>query len=120
MAWHWSRDDRSGDVAVFRERGQIVNPLTALWMSIVLGACAQIFLKRGVGHQQLAGGARSYLTLVRSGWVWAWGICFLFATGLWMVAISAMQVSYAFPLLSVGYLVVAVLSIVFFKERVPA
>jgi len=97
-----------------------MNPLTALWLSIVLGACAQIFLKRGVGHQQLAGGARSYLSLIRSGWVWAWGICFLFATGLWMVAISAMQVSYAFPLLSVGYLVVAVLSIVFLKERVPA
>src|SRR5262249_16307104 len=120
MAWHWSGHDRSGDVAVFRERGQIVNPLTALWLSIVLGACAQIFLKRGVGHQQLAGGARSYLTLVRSGWVWAWGICFLFATGLWMVAISTMQVSYPFPFLPFAYLPVPVVSIVFLKERVPA
>jgi len=97
-----------------------MNPLIALWLSIVLGACAQVFLKRGVGHQQLAGGARSYLMLLRSGWVWAWAVCFLFATVLWMLAISAMQVSYAFPLLSIGYLVVAVLSIVFLKERIPA
>jgi len=97
-----------------------MNPLAALWLSIALGACAQVFLKRGVGHQQIAGGPGSYLALVRSGWVWAWGVCFVFATGLWMMAISAMQVSYAFPLLSIGYLVVAVLSIVFLKERIPA
>lgn len=96
-----------------------MNPVVALWSSIILGACAQIFLKRGVGHQQITGGPGSYLALVRSGWVWAWGVCFVFATGLWMTAISTMQVSYAFPLLSIGYLVVAVLSIVVLKERVP-
>lgn len=96
-----------------------MSPLTALWLSIGLSACAQVFLKRGVGHQQIAGGTRSYLALVRSGWVWAWGVCFVFATALWMTAISTMQVSYAFPLLSISYLAVAVLSIVFLKEKVP-
>jgi len=97
-----------------------MSPLTALWLSIGLGACAQVFLKRGVGHQQIASGTRSYLSLLRSGWVWAWGLCFVVATALWMTAISTMQVSYAFPLLSIGYLVVAVLSIVFLKEKIPA
>lgn len=97
-----------------------MSPLTALWLSIGLGACAQVFLKRGVGHQQISGGAGSYLALLRSGWVWAWGLCFVFATALWMTAISTMQVSYAFPLLSIGYLVVAVLSMVFLKEKIPA
>lgn len=91
-----------------------MSPLAALWISIVLGACAQVFLRRGVASHQ-----GSYLLLLRSGWVWAWGLCFVFATALWMMAISAIQVSYAFPLLSIGYLVVAVLSIVFLKERIP-
>lgn len=92
-----------------------MTPLAALWMSILLGACAQVFLRRGVaGHQG------SYFQLLRSGWVWAWGLCFVLATALWMMAISAMQVSYAFPLLSIGYVIVAVLSIVFLKERIPA
>lgn len=95
-----------------------MSPLAALWLSIMLGACAQVFLKRGVGHQQIASSAGSYFALIRSGWVWAWGVCFVFATALWMTAISAMQVSYAFPLLSIGYLVVAGLSIVFLKERI--
>ena len=96
-----------------------MTPLVALWASIILGACAQVFLRRGVARG-LAPGAGSYISLLRSGWVWAWAICFMFATGLWMLAISSMQVSYAFPLLSIGYLIVAVLSIVFLKERIPA
>jgi undecaprenyl phosphate-alpha-L-ara4N flippase subunit ArnE len=96
-----------------------MNPLTALWASIVLGSCAQVFLRRGVA-QRLGPATGSYLLLLRSPWVWAWAACFIIATGLWMIAISSMQVSYAFPLLSIGYLVVAVLSMAFLKERIPA
>ena len=92
-----------------------MTPLAPLWMSILLGACAQVFLRRGV-----AGFEGSYFQLLRSVWVWAWGLCFVLATALWMMAISAMQVSYAFPLLSIGYVIVAVLSMVFLKERIPA
>jgi drug/metabolite transporter (DMT)-like permease len=36
-----------------------------------------------------------------------------------MLAISAMQVSYAFPMLSMGYVVVGVLSRILLKEHVP-
>lgn len=93
---------------------------TALWLSIVVGAAAQVFLRRGVGQRGLTISAGSYLSLLRSGWVWAWGLCFVFATALWMLAISTMQVSYAFPMLSIGYLIVAVLSRVFLKEYIPA
>jgi len=92
-----------------------MSPSAALWTSIVLGSAAQVFLKRGVSTQR-----SSYLALLRSGWIWAWALCFVFATGLWLVALSQIQVSYAFPLLSIGYLVVAVLSQIFLKERVPA
>ena len=92
-----------------------MSPAAALWTSIVLGSAAQVFLKRGVSAQR-----SSYLVFLRSGWIWAWAICFVFATGLWLVALSQIQVSYAFPLLSIGYLIVAVLSQVLLKERVPA
>jgi drug/metabolite transporter (DMT)-like permease len=92
-----------------------MTPLAALWVSILLGACAQVFLRRGV-----AGHNGSYILLLRSGWVWAWGLCFVVATALWMTAISALQISYAFPLLSIGFPFVAVLSVLFLKERIPA
>jgi len=93
---------------------------TALWLSIILGAAAQVFLRRGVAQRDLTISASSYLSLLRSGWVWAWGFCFVFATALWMLAISTMQVSYAFPMLSIGYLIVAVLSRVFLKEPITS
>lgn len=91
----------------------------ALWSSIVLGAAAQVLLRRGVAATGMVFVPSSYLSLLRSAWVWAWGICFLFATALWMLAISSMQVSYAFPMLSMGYPIVALLSQIFLKERIP-
>jgi len=98
-----------------------MSSMTALWISIVLGSCAQVFLKKGVSPQSgsTPGSApASYLTLLRSPWVWAWGVCFFLATGLWMVAISKIEMSYAFPMLGLGYLLAAVLSIFLLKEHV--
>jgi len=60
----------------------------------------------------------SGLALLRSRWVLAWGASFVIATGLWLVGLSRMEISYAFPLLSMGYPIVAVLSMLFLKERV--
>lgn len=97
-----------------------MNATASLWLSIVLGAGAQVCLRRGVAQRDVKISARSYLTLLRSGWIWAWGLSFILTTALWMLAISSMQVSYAFPMLSMGYAVVAVLSRIFLKERIPA
>jgi drug/metabolite transporter (DMT)-like permease len=94
-----------------------MSPGLALWLSIVLGSCAQIFLKKGVDEKG-AGTQTGYARLLRSGWVWLWGFSFFFATALWLVALSKIELSYAFPLLSSGYVIVAVLSMVFLKERV--
>jgi drug/metabolite transporter (DMT)-like permease len=94
-----------------------MTPSIALWASIALGACAQVFLKKGVSGKNAA--SRSgYFALLLSGWVWAWALCFALATGLWLIALAKIQVSYAFPLLSLGYPIVAVLSMLLLKERV--
>jgi drug/metabolite transporter (DMT)-like permease len=93
-----------------------MTPSTALWLSIVLGSLAQIFLKKGVTRNARSSGG--VLALLRSGWVWLWALCFLIATALWLVALSRIQLSYAFPLLSSGYVIVAVLSTVFLKEKI--
>lgn len=97
-----------------------MSPTVALWTSIVLGACAQVFLKRGVSPQNgpKPGPPPSGFSLLFSGWVLAWAACFVVATGLWLVSLSRMEISYAFPLLSLGYPIVAILSMMFLKERV--
>ena len=93
-----------------------MTPAAALWTSIVLGACAQVFLKRGVSPKN--GTPPSGFALLRSPWVLAWGVCFVVATGLWLIGLSRLQISYAFPLLSLGYPIVAILSMMFLGERV--
>ena len=102
-----------------------MTPAAALWTSIVLGACAQVFLKRGVSPQSASPGSKpgpppSGLALLFSPWVLAWGACFVVATGLWLVGLSRIEISYAFPLLSLGYPIVAILSMMFLGERVTA
>lgn len=94
-----------------------MTPSVALWLSIGLGACAQVFLKKGVSGKSAGAGAGT-MSLLFSAWVWAWAVCFALATGLWLIALAKIQVSYAFPLLSLGYPIVAVLSMMLLKERV--
>jgi drug/metabolite transporter (DMT)-like permease len=95
-----------------------MNPTAALWTSIVLGGCAQVMLRKGVQ----GGDARSprwWLNIFTSGWVMGWAICFVAATILWMVALARIDISYAFPLLSSSYILVAVLSRLLLKESIP-
>jgi drug/metabolite transporter (DMT)-like permease len=58
------------------------------------------------------------LAVAREAWVWLWGTCFVVATALWLLAVQRLDLSYAFPLLSVGYILVNLLSVLFFRERV--
>ncbi|HZR29196.1 MAG TPA: EamA family transporter [Terriglobales bacterium] len=97
-----------------------MSAFSALWLTIVLSACAQVFLKRGVTQNSASAASFSYVSLLKSPWVWAWMASFVLATGLWLIAMSRIEVSYAFPLLSISYPIVAVLSIFVLRERVPA
>jgi drug/metabolite transporter (DMT)-like permease len=99
-----------------------MSPIVMLWSSILLGGVAQILLKCGVSTaQKLKGNKRGWwLGLLTSGWIWAWALCFAVATVLWLLAVSQLSISYAFPLLSAGYVLVAILSRIFLGETVSS
>lgn len=84
----------------------------ALWISIFLNGLAQVLLKKGVGRSQTQTGASAswWLSLLGNVWVWAWGFSFVAATALWLLALSKLDISYAFPLLSTSFILVAILS----------
>jgi drug/metabolite transporter (DMT)-like permease len=90
-----------------------MNPHLALWLSIGLGGIAQIALKSGVGAAigvPQPTNLTWWLQLAKSFPVWLYVACFASATGLWLIAISKLNISYAFPLLSSNFVLVAVLA----------
>jgi drug/metabolite transporter (DMT)-like permease len=101
-----------------------MSPKVMIWASVLLSAVAQVFLKHGMNRlKRRNNGAQSpplalILAVASEGWVWLWGACFVVATALWLLAVQRLDLSYAFPLLSVGYILVNLLSVLFFRERV--
>ena len=47
-------------------------------------------------------------------------MCYVISVGVWMMALSRVEVSYAYPLLSVGYIVTAFAGHLFFEEELGA
>jgi drug/metabolite transporter (DMT)-like permease len=100
-----------------------MNPKLMIGISVALSAIAQIFLKRGLTNMQADGSRRHGLLglvmgVCRQGFIWAWGVCFVVAMALWLAGLQKVDLSYAYPLVSAGYILVTFLSAVLFHERV--
>lgn len=92
-----------------------MNSSLALGGSIVLGACAQIALKHGANIRRPG---RGVWRAVVSPWLLTWAVCFAVATALWIVALRSLDISYAYPLLGFGYVLVTALAALLLRERV--
>jgi undecaprenyl phosphate-alpha-L-ara4N flippase subunit ArnE len=101
-----------------------MSPKFMVWVSVLLSAVAQVFLKHGLNrvtgrnHGTLRHPAALPLAVLGEPWVWLWGVSFVVATALWLLGVQHLDLSYAFPLLSAGYILVNLLSLLFFRERV--
>ena len=100
-----------------------MNPKMMIWISVGLSAVAQIFLKRGLTNLQTRdlgrGGVLGLAVgIISQPFIWLWGICFVAAMGLWLGGLQKLDLSYAYPLVSVGYVLVTLLSAVVVHERV--
>jgi len=97
----------------------MINPLYIPWMalagSIVFGSCAQVALKLNANRPPPPIGASR---LAPSPWLLLWAGGFVIATLLWIIALKHLDLSYAYPLLGLGYVIVTALAAVFLKEHV--
>jgi drug/metabolite transporter (DMT)-like permease len=91
-----------------------MTPLIPLGSSILLNATAQISLRYATSGRQNR--PPKYAKL----WLGMWAFCFCAATVFWLIAIRRTDISYAYPLLGGGYVLVTLLASWLLKERISA
>lgn len=87
--------------------------------SVLLNCAAQLFIRKGmllVGEVGMAGMARNAGSMLANLWLWAAMFCYAVSILMWMAVLSKVEVSFAYPFLSVGYVVAAIAGYCFFGE----
>jgi len=98
-----------------------MHPLIMVAISVVLGICGQLSFKYAmlrVGSIDLGHLATGLLAMVASPFVWLGLCCYGLSTVMWLIILSRVQLSFAYPLLSTGYILIVILSYLIFKEPV--
>jgi multidrug transporter EmrE-like cation transporter len=90
--------------------------------SVSLNATAQIFLRKTmieVGQLPInRSEIISYaLVVLLSPWFIAGMTCYAVSIGVWLIVLSKLEVSVAYPLLSIGYVITAVVGFFFLGEN---
>jgi multidrug transporter EmrE-like cation transporter len=95
--------------------------LPLILTGVLLNALAQLTLKQGmrsIGHFDFtfAGLLRMAVPVGLNPFVLAGLSCYVISVVIWLLVLSRVEVSYAYPLLSVGYIVTALAGWMFFDE----
>lgn len=97
--------------------------LPLILLGVLLNAAAQLALKQGM-HQigqfefRLETLWRAGLAAALSPFVLVGLACYVISVAVWLLVLSRVEVSFAYPLLSVGYIVVALVGWLVFQEAV--
>lgn len=86
----------------------IINFLIIL-SSVLLNAAAQIFLKKGSTALTLSSPDSTlihvFLNTLSNWFIWGGLACYGFSVAIWVLALSRVEVSTAYPMLSIGFIV---------------
>nr|WP_321467740.1 SMR family transporter [uncultured Desulfobulbus sp.] len=96
--------------------------LPLILFGVFLNAAAQLALKQGmrqIGYFDfiLANIPRIVWEVAANGYIWVGLICYVVSVVVWLLVLSRVEVSYAYPLLSVGYIVTACAGWFLFQEN---
>jgi len=89
----------------------------------MLNAAAQLALKQGmrdIGYFEfrLENSGRILLAVAASPYILGGLACYIISVAVWLLVLSRVEVSYAYPLLSIGYIVTAFAGWHFFNESI--
>ncbi|MBU0708926.1 EamA family transporter [Patescibacteria group bacterium] len=91
-----------------------------IFASVIIGVVGQLLMKQGVSQLgEVAGGAIPFLLkAVFSPWVIAGLFGYGVGTLLWLLILSKADVSYAYPMLSLGYIFLLIFASIFLGEQI--
>ncbi|MBU2638623.1 MAG: EamA family transporter [Nanoarchaeota archaeon] len=94
-----------------------------LFIGILLGAAGQLLLKKGMTSQgkvniRLKSIIKDMFNLYFRRYIIFGGLIFILSLALWTIVLSKLDLSYAYPLVSANFVVVSLLSKLFFKEKI--
>ena len=110
------------DHPVVQQRGKAMSYFPLIMLGVLLNAAAQLFLKEGmrrIGHFEFVWANIVPITIQVAGNVFILGglLCYVISVAVWLLVLSRVEVSFAYPLLSVGYIVNAVAGYYLFQEN---
>ncbi len=92
-------------------------------LGVLFNALAQVCLKKGmlsIGHFRFAPAVIPQVAKSVAGnpFILLGLLCYVVSVVVWLLVLSRVEMSYAYPFLSVGYIIVTVLGYVLFQESV--
>jgi multidrug transporter EmrE-like cation transporter len=99
-----------------------MQPVVLILLSVCLGVAGQLVLKAGVGR--LGSLSLGQTGALHVGWrifsnpvIWGGLATYGLGTFFWLIALSRVELGYAYPFLSLSYVLVLVTSWIVFKEQ---
>ncbi|KAF0135058.1 MAG: hypothetical protein FD145_196 [Candidatus Saganbacteria bacterium] len=92
-----------------------------LVVSVSLAVVGQLLMKQGMnqfGTFPISQIITKIIPMFLNPWVFSGLVAFAFSSIFWLAVLSRLQLSLAYPMVSIAYVVVTFASIIFFKEQV--
>ncbi len=100
----------------------MIRPLWLILVSVLLGAVGQLSMKKGMSYLgpislNLSTLFVNLTRMLTSPFVLLGLFLYAISAVLWLAVLSRVQLSYAYPMISIGYVLVLMLSWIFLNER---
>src|SRR3990167_231656 len=93
--------------------------ITLILISAVINTTAQLLLKASADKIKVINWTHlgdALLQLMTNPYLMLGGICYVTSVGVWVVVLSRVPVSFAYPMVSIGYVMTAIAAAILFNE----
>ena len=97
-----------------------VSNILLILSSVFLNASAQILMRKGMlilGEVSISSLVKTLPQMITNVWLWLSLFCYGVSIITWMLVLSRVEVSFAYPFLGIAFVLVTILGYLLFKEN---